>query len=326
MKLKKEYIILGLVILALVLYLVFHKTDRALYQLPALPEVAGKDIDRLDIKLADRSVELNKKDNRWRIAPADYLAETSQVDGMLDALEELMLTALVSESKSYARYDLSDDRKITVTAWDGDTEKRRIDIGKAAPTYQHTFVLLTDDPNIYHASGNFRSKFDKTVEKLRDKTVLSFEKKQVQSLRVTKGDKTRTFALSTPSVDIAADQEKDNAEGSAPSSGPGMEWMTEDNEKADESTIDSLLTQLERMKCDAYQDNETKDDLGKAPCRIELGGATARVLALYDKGEGEESRHPAASSDNDYPFYLSDYQGKNILEKIDKLLGIEESE
>ena len=38
---------------------------------------------------------------------------------MLDVIEELTLTALVSESKNYVRYDLSHDEKITVKAWKG---------------------------------------------------------------------------------------------------------------------------------------------------------------------------------------------------------------
>ena len=56
MKLKKEYVALGVVIVALVLYLVLHKTNREQYQLPVLPEVAAKDINRIEIKQADEAL------------------------------------------------------------------------------------------------------------------------------------------------------------------------------------------------------------------------------------------------------------------------------
>ena len=49
MKIKKEYIILAAIILALALYLYFHEEQRTLYQLPVLPEVSAKDISKIEI-------------------------------------------------------------------------------------------------------------------------------------------------------------------------------------------------------------------------------------------------------------------------------------
>ena len=65
MKVKKEYFILAGVIVALILYLVFHKSNRTHYKLPDIPAVSGKQILKIEIVKAGKSIVLNKKDNTW---------------------------------------------------------------------------------------------------------------------------------------------------------------------------------------------------------------------------------------------------------------------
>jgi hypothetical protein len=64
MKSKKEYIILGGIIVLLALYLVYHKKDRTYYELPKLPEVKKADIASLKITKGDKIIELAKKDDK----------------------------------------------------------------------------------------------------------------------------------------------------------------------------------------------------------------------------------------------------------------------
>jgi len=49
MKVKKEYIILALVILALSVYLAMRTSDRTQYELPDVPPVVAKEISKLQI-------------------------------------------------------------------------------------------------------------------------------------------------------------------------------------------------------------------------------------------------------------------------------------
>ena len=59
---------------------------------------------------------------------------------MLSAIENLTLTALVSESKNYNLYDLNEEKRINVKAWQGENLKRDVDLGKTASSFRHTFV------------------------------------------------------------------------------------------------------------------------------------------------------------------------------------------
>ncbi|MEE9497174.1 MAG: DUF4340 domain-containing protein, partial [Desulfobacterales bacterium] len=92
MKIKKEYIILVLIILALSAYLFMRRTNRTLYELPEIPQVAQQEITRLQITKGKTNIVLNKKDEKWYIAPAEYPTDADKVKDMLNALANLTLT------------------------------------------------------------------------------------------------------------------------------------------------------------------------------------------------------------------------------------------
>ena len=130
MKLKKEYFILTAILVALILYIALHRSNRTHYQLPELSEVTGKHISKLEITTAGNSIIFNQKDNTWHIEPKGYRADSTKIKNMLNVIEKLKLTALISESKNYIRYDLINDKNIHVKAWQGKTLLREFDIGE----------------------------------------------------------------------------------------------------------------------------------------------------------------------------------------------------
>ncbi|RLB30511.1 MAG: hypothetical protein DRG87_04865 [Deltaproteobacteria bacterium] len=61
MKVKKEYIILAAVILALSLYLFLRKTDKTHYELPKLSAVPKEDISKIEITKKGTDIILNRR-------------------------------------------------------------------------------------------------------------------------------------------------------------------------------------------------------------------------------------------------------------------------
>ena len=184
MKLKKEYIILAVIIIALSVYLYKRSSDRTLYQLPEIPKVARKDITKLRITRGKTAIVLNKKDDKWYIEPAGYPADANKVKDMLNALENFTLTALVSESKNYNRYELDDAQKTNVKVWQGDDLRLDFDLGKTAPSFRHTFVRPSGEERVFHAQGNLKNSFDVGMDQLRDKTVLAFNPADIQQVEI----------------------------------------------------------------------------------------------------------------------------------------------
>ena len=72
MKLKKEFFILAIIIVALAGYLIFKNRDRIQYQLPDLAKIEQNQISKLELTQSDKDIVLNKKDNAWYIAPHEF--------------------------------------------------------------------------------------------------------------------------------------------------------------------------------------------------------------------------------------------------------------
>jgi hypothetical protein len=319
MKIRKEYIILVAVILALSLYLLLRKQDRTHYKLPEVPPIAQADISKIEISKKGSAVTLIKKDTIWRIAPQGYPADAGKVKGMLDAIEKLALTALVSESKNYTRYDLGADQKLMVKAWAGDVLKRDFTIGKVAPSYRHTFVRVSEDYRVYHASGNFRGVFDQTVDTIRDKVVLKFDKAEITEIRVSKGEESKIFGRKQVPVEIKLEQEAEAS--SPPAARTETLWETAEGQKADEAKLDRLLTILSNLRCEKYVDDREREDFTELLYTVRLRGIQEYSLSILGRLNKDVKAYPAISSGNDYPFLLQEQQANDIMKDPEELLA-----
>ena len=103
MKIKKEYVILFTLILALALYLMLRNPDRTHYQLPDVPDISQTDISKIEISKPESTIVLDEKDDTWHIAPEGYRANMDRVKNMLEILKGLSVTALVSERAAQPR-------------------------------------------------------------------------------------------------------------------------------------------------------------------------------------------------------------------------------
>ena len=318
MKIRKEYIILVAVIIALSLYLFLRKQDRTHYKVPEVPPLAQADISKIEILKKGTAVTLIKEDDIWRIVPQGYTADAGKVEGMLDAIEKLTLTAMISESKNYNRYDLDDKKKLTVKAWIGDMVKRGFAVGKVAPSYRHTFVQVGGDHRVYHASGNFRGVFDLNLDSLRDRMVLKFDKAEIQGIRVSKGGKSTSFSRKQVPVEIKLDQEAEVSR--PPTAKTKTLWETTEGQKADEAELDRLLTTLSNLRCENYVDDRTKEGFTEPIYAIQLRGIEEYSLSIFDKLDKDAKLYPAISSANDYPFLLQEQHANTIMKDPERLL------
>lgn len=317
MKIKKEPIVLLVVIAVLSVYLVLHKTNRTHYQLPKVPDIAEKAISKIQIDKGAASVVLDKKGSGWEIAPQGFPADAEKVKRMLDILKNLTLTALVSEAKDYARYDLTEDKKVRVRAWASGNLKRDLDVGKTVPTYQHTFVKLAGDSRVYHARENFRDTFDQTAGDLRDKAVLSFDPGKIREISMVKGKASLVLTRKEVSGKTKTDQGS-ATKGSGP---PKVESVWEDagHKEVNRKELTDLLGNLSHLKCEKYLDG-AKKDLKDPIFTISLKGEKAFQLTLFAKKEKEAKDYPAVSSENVYPFLLPDWSLEKIMKDPEGLL------
>ena len=311
MKAKKEYLLLVLVIIALSFYLFFRNSDKTHYELPDIPDVAGQEITKIEILKQAGAIVLNKKDNKWLISPEDYTADASKIESMVDVVEDFELETLVSEKKSDHLFDLTDDKKITIKIWAGETLKLVFEMGRPAPSWNHTFVRMAGDIRVYYAKGNFKAKFDLTVDKLRDKTVLVFDRTEIEGLEIIQGKESLMLAKNMMPQE-AAGQEKDLKTKTV--------WEDPNGRPAKESIINTMLSTLSNLECESYTDDREKGHFTNPLYTVKIKGVREYALAIFEKTDSKDKRYPAISSENDYSFLLSDSQAEKIMKGCDEII------
>ncbi len=307
-KLKKEFIILGVIIVVLGVYLFQRSGDRTHYKLPELPALAASEITKIEITQSGQSVVLVRQDGRWVIDPPGVAAAPKSVKEMIDALCGLTLTALVAESPNYSLYGLDDAHKIHVRAWQDGRLVRELDIGKTAPSFRHTFVRLAGDDRVYHARDNFRFYFAGGPEDLRDKTVLSFKRPDITEVRITSGAVETTFTRDK------------SPESGTPAAEAAIPWKGPDGAAVNTARLNALLATLSDLTCEKFISDRSKDSFSHPVYSITLIGGQEHSLSIFAPSGADSGDHPAVSSASDSPFVLSADQAKTIMKDPGELL------
>lgn len=331
---KKEYLVLGAIIIALLLYLVFRSGDKVHYQLPRLDAVAADTLSKIEIVKPDGALTLVKKENKWLIDPRGYPTDETKVKEITDVVGGLRLTALASKAENYARYDLGKDKAVTVKAYAADQVVREFNIGKVTASNNHTFVTLKDDPFVYHAGNSFRRHFDQKADNLRDKGVMKLDTNEISEIRVEKEGEVMTFSKAAKPVETKpeapeakkdGEAEKDVTPGRPPVPQTETIWAAVDGKEGNKSELDALLSQMADLKCDGYMEDVKKEDLGEPIYTLTVKGKKEYVLTVFKKQEPAEgqsggAKYPMVSSENPYPFLLTSYQAERLMKKPEDLL------
>jgi len=324
MKLKKEYLILfGVIVVLLVFLLSGGRRNKMSYRVPDLAGVNEENITKIEISSEGDTIVLSGKDSSWTILPQEYAADPDKVSSMLDIVANLTLTELAAETKDYQRYELDEEKKITVYAYSEDELVRTFDVGKVSSTYRHTFVRVGEDPRVYFARESFRSTFEVDRGDLREKTVMSFDLNEITGILIEQEDSTLHFSKTmipaeAPSPETAEEPAAQPAEGQEA-------WVTEDGIKGNKTDIDSIVSQLSDMKCDSFIEETLKDDFADPIYSVKITGSKNYSFQIFVKDE-EADTYPAVSSETPYVFSLATWKAENIMKKADELVETEEEE
>ena len=323
---KKEYLILIAIILILGAYLFLHQENRDNYALPVTQKIEASQISRINLFSQKETIEFRKKADHWVINKEEYAASSSDIQNMIDTIATFKLTALVSETGEKRRYELDDEHHVRVNVFKGDQSIFEFSMGKTAPTFNHTFVMLKDDKNIYHANGSFKSNFDKDMDDFRDKKVLEFKKESIQKFSVEKDGLSKTFVAENQTAHTQAANTAETKKTESAEETREVSWRSTDDSLVDPKTITELLSSISSLECETYSYEITKTELNTHPplCTISLENPDKLRLEIFKKGDGDPLF--GISSMNNDAFLLSAYGGQEIITKIEALLGIEKEE
>ena len=303
---KKEYLILGVIILCLSLYLAMKKEDQTHYTLPEIKKIDPARIDRIRLDKNGTIIDLRKIQDQWIVGKQKFPAEKSKVENIIDTLKNLKISALVSEKEDRFRYELDKGHAVDVEAFSGQTRLLTFTVGKTAPSYNHTFVMMEEDTRIYQADNSFRTDFDKNLDDFRDKTVLKFQSESIQKLELAKAGKSDSLT--------ASKTEDDKGENTT-------SWTSDSKRPVDKDGVSGLLSLLSSLNCEKYLKGDQNLPDSPPVCTITLEDEKKMVLTLF--APQDDGRTKGTSTMNDYPFILGSYEAKEIIAHVDKLLGLD---
>jgi hypothetical protein len=321
-----EFLVLGIVIIALLMYLLLRNPDRIQYQIPEIGSLSVDKIHKIELGFKGKTIDLELVDSRWLIQPQAYPTDEEKVKKIIDAVVQLHLTDVISESGNYVKYGLDPENRINVKVFDRNKPVRTFEIGKQAATYRHTFVKIENDKRVFNAKNSFRNNFEQTVDGLRNKSVMNFESGDIREITLTKGSSDITVTKTMEKVEIKPDKgllKKPDSAISPSAENPPEEkevWLTSGRVKAKKQEIDSLLGDLSDLKCQGYIAGKTKNDFLDPLFLITFKGGKTYTLSIFAKIEGKDDSYPALSSESPYPFFLAAYTAENFMKKIDEIL------
>lgn len=322
--LKIEYIILGIVILALVMYLLLRNPDRIQYTIPEIDPISIAEVAKFELTRADKTITLEKKDKEWFIVPQGYLADSEKINKIIKEISEFTLTDVISESdSSYSKYGLDQKEGILTRVYDQDGLIREFTIGKQAPTYRHTFVRILNDNRVFQARNSFRSQFDQTADNLRDKVVLKFDPEDIREIELKRDQESLVFSRQMEKVEIKTPP-ADNSRTKAPKEPTQPEkveiWVMPDGTRAKTEVMKSLIRDLSGLHCLKFSEVESKSILTNPIYSIILKGTMSYTLEIYSKKTEADDSYPAVTSVSSYPFSLSTHKADSLMKKPEDIL------
>ncbi|HOS96252.1 MAG TPA: DUF4340 domain-containing protein [Deltaproteobacteria bacterium] len=304
MKIRKEYLLLALLIASSIGYLLFQKADRLNYRLPILQKVTAQDITRIEVVRDQESYVLSREGASWLISPRKWRVDQTKASEMTQALSELAITDLVSESGGFERYELDNKGKAVLKAYAGQKLVRELVVGKAAPTFNHTYVMLPGDRKVYLAGGDLPRLFLAPASELRDMLVFSLTPAEITRMDIEHAGVKTTLTK----VEDAPPAGTDIPEGTKL-----YTWKDQSGTVVDKAQVDSFLAGLSKVYCGEYLDDAAKERLVSPVTSLVLTGSRKQTLSIFAR---DNDRIPALSTETASPFVLPDYK----YEEMDKFL------
>jgi len=287
---KKEWIIIGALILLGVVYLVFKPDGRVKYEIPQWDGPEKSEITDIYYGSGEEK-HLRIEDEQWVVGePARNLKE-GKGESILNALMRLRATDLVSQAEVYENYDLDDSHAVKVRVLAGDKEYS-FRFGKKASISHGTYGLLPGDKGVFILTDDWNSLLPEDPNELRDKKVLSFDSTAIDR-----------FLIRSVTEDRKVEFKKNDGQ-----------WELDGQAYEDADTLEMRLSVLGNLNCQTYMDSGTYTGDGQWEILLS-GGSDEWSLQIYEE---KDNSYICRSSQSEDAFTISAYQLRNTLSLLDE--------
>jgi len=165
------------------------KDKKAESESPTLVNVPDASVGGIDIQKKDGPiVSLERKGGKWSItAPAAYAADQDAVSGIVSALAPATADSVVEDKPGdVGKYGLANPA-LSVTVHEKTGKSDQLAIGDDVPGGSLVYLRVAGNPKVYAVPSSLKTSFDKGVNDLRDKRLLTFDQNQLTRIQVAAG-------------------------------------------------------------------------------------------------------------------------------------------
>jgi|WetSurMetagenome_2_1015567.scaffolds.fasta_scaffold130653_2 hypothetical protein len=295
---KRKIILLsacGVLLCIYILQIVFSNRK------PVKSLVLETDPDKIEIASKSTDIILAKENGKWVVGAKKYQAsdtKTAEILNDIKSIQVLDAVARTAGDESIARYELTPEKVITVTASKAGKILRTIAVGKASSTGSQSYITIDNGKNIYLAAGNLHDTFSGTENDIRSKIAYDIGKDSITKIAVTAEGK--SWAV----------EKKGNPAAWAASAGTD----TVDAEKT--ATWAGSLVSLNVS--DWLNDDFVLPETSEAVVTITADTKTI-TLTLYKTGTGNDVKYYGTCNETPYKFSISSYAAVKYIKNLDDL-------
>jgi hypothetical protein len=254
----------------------------------------------LTIKNADtgttQEITLEHTEDLWKIVtPKDYNADKTVIDSLLSNVKSSQIKEFIAEeAQNLKQYGL-DQPNITLSLVVGeDNSRKTLLLGNPNKIIDGAYAKHESAENIFLVPTTLFEEFPRTLNELRDKTLLTFNSDDVQKIELVSADE--TVVLEQVALEQTGEEEADK------------EWkIVQPGEfKADDSKVRTLLSNARDIKVEQFvTDGPTDLNLyglespqvllnfwekdQESPQRLLLGNADVENTGVYAKLGDQDS-------------------------------------
>jgi len=272
------------------------------YQLPEIKKMTF--VTKIELrKGVGELVTIVFTNSNWIIPPDGYIADKNVVEDMVDKIKNFSLSDLVSRGGNLASFNLDENNRVEVKAYEGDNLSLHFYMGKTSPTFRHTYVMINGDRNIYQAKGNFNYLFDRSPDSIKSMTMCTIPSEEVENIEITEGGRKYTVKK------IMEKGEQTNKESIVWKAS----WKKENLEKEKWEDFLRKITPLSASGVKKGVFNEKEGFIRK----IEIRSAKEKVVIFILK-QDKDKTYVAGVRGNPALFQLSEQRGKELLTEMGK--------
>ncbi|HZS55303.1 MAG TPA: DUF4340 domain-containing protein [Bryobacteraceae bacterium] len=154
---------------------------------PTLAAIPDAQIQEIDLKKKDGStLSLQRQNGKWAItSPEKVATDQDAAASVASALSSITADSVVEDKPSdLAKFGLKDP-SLTVTVHEKDGKTQDILFGDDVPTGSSVYARVNTSPKVYTVFSSTKSSFDKSLNDLRDKRLLTFDSNQLTSIDIS---------------------------------------------------------------------------------------------------------------------------------------------